>query len=86
MNLSNTNYQWKKEVDLIFETWWDKILQTQKLTFWVKEHKKLKKNITILHFMPTFNKFVLKIETCFKPQRCLGPLWKLEMSMVNVKT
>ena len=50
-----------------------------------KEPKKLK-NIMILHFMTTFHNVAFKVETSFKLQRCLSPLWKLEMSMINVKT
>ena len=50
-----------------------------------KKIKKLK-NITILHFMTTFHNVTLKIETSFKLQSCLIPLWKLEKSMINVKT
>ena len=69
----------------MFDTRWDKILQRRKKKFWEKEPKKLK-NITILHFMTTFHNVALKIETSFKLQRCLSPLWKLEKSMINVKT
>ena len=69
----------------MFDTRWDKILQRRKNKFWEKEPKKLK-NITILHFMTTFHNVALKIETSFKLQRCLSPLWKLEKSMINVKT
>ena len=36
--------------------------------------------------MTTFHNVTLKIETGFKLQGCLRPLWKLEMSMKNVKT
>ena len=46
----------------MFDTWWDKILEPQKWTFWEKEPKKLK-TITILHFMTTFHNAALKIET-----------------------
>ena len=44
------------------------------------------KNITILHFMTTFDKVTYKTETSFMLQRCLSPLWKLEKSMINIKT
>ena len=40
MNLTDTNYHWKKQVNWILETWWDKNLQPQKLTFQEKEPKK----------------------------------------------
>ena len=34
MNLTDTNYHWKKGVDWIIDKWWDKILQSEKWTFW----------------------------------------------------
>ena len=85
MNLTDTNYHWKNKMDWIFDTWWDKILQPQKWTFWERDSKKLN-NITVLHFMTTFHNTALKIETSFKLQRCLSPFWKLEKSMKKVKT
>ena len=36
--------------------------------------------------MTTFHNVALKIETSFKLQKCLNPLWKLEKSMINFKT
>ena len=36
--------------------------------------------------MTTFHNVALKTESSFKPQSCLSPLWKLEKSMINVKT
>ena len=69
----------------MFDTWWDKILQPQKKIFWKKDPKKLK-NIIILHFMTTFDNVTVNIETSFKLQKYLTPLWKLEKSMINVKT
>ena len=68
MNLRDKNYHWKKQVAWIFDTWWDKILQSQKWIFSEKKPRKLK-NITILHSMTTFHNVVLKIETSFKLQR-----------------
>ena len=53
--------------------------------FWEKEPKKLK-SITILYFMTTFHNVAFKIETSFKLQRCLSPLWKLEKPIIKVKT
>ena len=50
-----------------------------------KKSPKSEKNI-ILHFMTTFHNVAFKIKTSFKLQRCLSPLWKLEKSMINVKT
>ena len=85
MNLTDTNYHWKNKMGWIFDTWWDKILQPQKWTFWERDSKKLN-NITVLHFMTTFHNTALKIETSFKLQRCLSPFWKLEKSMKKVKT
>ena len=52
---------------------------------WEKEPEKWK-NIAVLYFMTTFHKVALKIESNFKLQRRVSPLWKLEMSMINVKT
>ena len=85
MNFTDTNYHRKNQVDWIFDTQWEKISQPQKWKFWEKGPKKLK-NITILHFMTTFHNVALKIETSFKLQRCLKQLWKLERSMIDVKT
>ena len=51
-----------------------------------KKSPKIEKHITILHFMTTFHNVALKIETSFKLQRYLSPLWKLEKSMINFKT
>ena len=85
MNLTETNDHGKNQVDWTFDTWWHKILQTQKWIFWEKEPKKLK-NITILHCMTTFHNVALKRETSFELQRCLSSLLKLEKSMLNVKT
>ena len=51
-----------------------------------KKSAKCQKELTILHSMTTFYNVALKIETGFKLQRCLTPLWKLEKSMINVKT
>ena len=47
---------------------------------------KIEKNVTILQFMSTIHNVALKTETSFKLQRCLSPLWKLEKSMINIKT
>ena len=85
MNNEEARYHQKNWVDWIFGAWWDKILQPQKWTFWGKEPKRLKK-LTILHLMTTFYNVALKIETSVKLQSCLSPLWKLEKSMINVKT
>ena len=43
MNLTDKNYPWKNKIDWIFDTWWDKILQPQKWTFWEKKAQKVKK-------------------------------------------
>ena len=57
MNLEDKNYHWKKWFDWILDSWWDKILQSQKWKFWEKEPKKLKRrrilNIRILNFTST---------------------------------
>ena len=75
MNLTDTNYHWKNQVDWVFDIWWDKILQPQKSIFWEKELKKLK-SIIILHFMTTFHNVALKIETSFKLQRLFKTIMK----------
>ena len=36
--------------------------------------------------MTTFHNLALKIETSFKLQSCLSPLWKLKKSMIKVET
>ena len=59
------------EVDCIFDSWWDKILQPQKWIFRKKEPKTLK-ILTILHFITTFHNIALKIETSFKRRRFLS--------------
>ena len=40
----------------------------------LRKEPKMLKNITILHFMPTFHNVALKIKTIFKLQSCLNPL------------
>ena len=39
MNLTDLNYHWKKWVDWILDTWWDKTY----MSIWEKEVKKFKK-------------------------------------------
>ena len=85
MNLTDTNYHRKNYVYWIFDTWWDKILQPQKWTFWEKDPKKLE-NVTSLHSMTTFNNVAPKTETSFELQSCWRPLWKPEKTMIHVKT
>ena len=43
-----------------------------------KSTQKIKKNITILHYMTTFYNVALKIETSFNLQSYLSTLWKIE--------
>ena len=53
-----------------------------------KRAQKVKKhnNFTFHDYLPQCASFALKRETNFKLQRYLSPRWKLEKSMINVKT
>ena len=84
MNLTYTNYHWKKISWL--DIWYmvRKILEPQKRKFWEKEPK----NWKIQHFYSSWllSTMSLLIETSFKVKKWLSLLWKLEKLMINVKT